>query len=147
MKKRTKWTIWILVIIAIIMVFAKFFINKDGDPIDVTTDKAALRSITETVTASGQIYPENEVKISPDISGEVVELNVEESDPVVKGQILARVYADMYALQRDEAAARVSQSQASVANSEASLLALKSTLDQAQQLFDRNKKLFEDKVI
>ncbi|TXH23414.1 MAG: efflux RND transporter periplasmic adaptor subunit [Chitinophagaceae bacterium] len=147
MKRRTKLIIWLTLTIAILAVLANFFINKKGDKIDVTTDKAAMRSITETVTASGQIYPENEVKISPDISGEVVELNVEEGDPVVKGQILARVYADMYALQRDEAAARVSQSQASVANSEASLLALKSTLDQAQQLFDRNKKLFEDKVI
>ena len=88
-----------------------------------------------------------EVKISPDISGEVTELNVEEGDSVRKGQVLARIYADIYALQRDEAASRVNQSSATVDNSKAALEALKATLDQAQQTYDRNKTLFDDKVI
>ena len=122
-------------------------INKGKNAILVTAEKAAARSITETVTASGQIYPEYEVKISPDISGEVTELTVAEGDSVTKGQVLARVYADVYALQRDEAAARVSQSQATVANSKAAQGALKASLDQAQQQYDRNKKLFDEKVI
>jgi HlyD family secretion protein len=60
---------------------------------------------------------------------------------------LARIYADIYALQRDEAASRVSQSQATVGNSTAALDALKATMDQAQQAYDRNKKLFDDKII
>ena len=76
----------------------------------VATEKAAKRTIIESVNASGKIYPEVEVKISPDISGEITELNVEEGDSVKKGQILARIYADIYALQRDEAASRVNQS-------------------------------------
>lgn len=121
--------------------------NKAKGTIQVTAEKAAARSITETVTASGQIYPEYEVKVSPDISGEVTELTVQEGDSVTKGQVLARVYADVYALQRDEAAARVSQSQATVANSRAALGAQKATLDQAQQQYERNKKLYDDKVI
>lgn len=121
--------------------------NKDRGVIKVTTEKAALRSVTESVTASGQIYPEYEVKISPDISGEVTELTVEEGDSVTRGQVLARVYADIYALQRDEAAARVSQSQANVSNSQAALGAQKAALDQAQQAYDRNKKLYDDRVI
>src|SRR5690606_18108017 len=82
-------------------------VKKGKANILVTAEVAAARSITETVTASGQIYPEYEVKISPDISGEVTELTVEEGDSVTKGQVLARIYADVYALQRDEAAARV----------------------------------------
>jgi HlyD family secretion protein len=122
-------------------------LNKGKNAVLVTAEKAAARSITETVTASGQIYPEYEVKISPDISGEVTELTVAEGDSVTRGQVLARVYADVYALQRDEAAARVSQSQATVANSKAAQGALKATLDQAQQQYDRNKKLFDEKVI
>lgn len=121
--------------------------NKDKNAIRVTAEKAETRSITETVTASGQIYPEVEVKISPDISGEITELTVAEGDSVTKGQVLARVFADVYALQRDEAAARVGQSQATVANSKAALGAQKATLDQAQQQYDRNKKLFDEKVI
>jgi HlyD family secretion protein len=121
--------------------------NKGKGALTVTAEKAASRSITETVTASGQIYPEYEVKISPDISGEVTELTVAEGDSVTKGQVLARVYADVYALQRDEAAARVGQSQATVANSRAALGALKATMDQAQQQYDRNKTLYNDRVI
>jgi HlyD family secretion protein len=121
--------------------------NKGKGALTVTAEKAASRSITETVTASGQIYPEYEVKISPDISGEVTELTVAEGDSVTKGQVLARVYADVYALQRDEAAARVGQSQATVANSRAALGALKATMDQAQQQYDRNKTLYSDRVI
>lgn len=121
--------------------------NKGKGALQVTAEKAASRSITETVTASGQIYPEYEVKISPDISGEVTELTVAEGDSVTRGQVLARVYADVYALQRDEAAARVGQSQATVANSRAALGALKASMDQAQQQYDRNKTLYSDRVI
>jgi HlyD family secretion protein len=99
------------------------------------------------VNASGKVYPEVEVKISPDISGEITELSVQEGDSVKKGQVLARIYADIYSSQRDEAAARVSQSQATVANSEAGLTALKAQLDQAKTTYDRNKQLFDDKVI
>ncbi len=147
MSKKWKRTLWItLALIAALVVFIAIK-NKDSNVIKVTTEKAATRSITETVTASGQVYPEVEVKISPDISGEVVDLTVEEGDSVVRGQVLARVYADIYALQRDEAAARVSQSQATVSNSQAALGAQKATLEQAQQQYDRNKQLYNEKVI
>lgn len=147
MSKKWKRTLWItLALIAALVVFIAIK-NKDRNVIKVTTEKAATRSITETVTASGQVYPEVEVKISPDISGEVVDLTVEEGDSVVRGRVLARVYADIYALQRDEAAARVSQSQATVSNSQAALGAQKATLEQAQQQYDRNKQLYNEKVI
>lgn len=145
-KRWKKITILGVIVVAIAFIVFKL-LNKGNDVIQVTAEKAAIRSITESVTASGQIYPEYEVKISPDISGEVTELAVSEGDSVTKGQILARVYADVYALQRDEAAARVSQSQATVANSKAALGALKAGLEQAQQQFERNKKLYDEKVI
>ena len=108
-----------------------------GGGTKVSTEKVTMRTIIETVNASGKIYPEVEVKISPDISGEVTELNVEEGDSVKKGQLLARIYADIYALQRDEAASRVNQSSATVENSKAALEALKVNLDQAKQSLDQ----------
>jgi HlyD family secretion protein len=113
----------------------------------VAVEKAGRRTIIETVNASGKIYPEVEVKISPDISGQVTELRVEEGDSVFKGMELARIYADIYALQRDEAASRVNQSAASVENSRAMLEALKASLDQAKLAFERNKSLYDQKVI
>ncbi len=88
-----------------------------ADGTKVTAEKVIKRNITEIVTASGKIYPEKEVKISPDISGEVVELGVsQEGDSVHKGQELAKIYADIYTTQRDQAAAQMNQQQAMVSN-------------------------------
>jgi HlyD family secretion protein len=113
----------------------------------VTAEKATVRNITETVTASGKVFPEIEVKISPDISGQIVELNVQEGDTVHRGQVLAKIYADIYSSQRDQAEAVVAQSQAQVANSQAQLGALKATLDQAEAAYKRQKTLLDQKVI
>jgi len=146
-KKSRKW-IWITVIaLALIFVFAKVFGGGKDKGEKVSVEKVAKRTVIETVTASGQIYPEIEVKISPDISGEIVELNVEEGDSVKKGQVLAKIFADLYALQRDEASSQVNQSQATVANSEAALEALNATLNQQKQAYERNKTLYDQKVI
>ena len=147
MSKTVKWILFSLLGVIVLLVVVKMIAGNKDEGLKVSTEKASRRTIIETVNASGKVYPEVEVKISPDISGEIVELNVEEGYSVKRGQILARIFADIYALQRDEAASRVSQSRATVANSEASLDALQASLDQAKQAYDRNKKLFDDKVI
>lgn len=148
MNKTVKWILIVLGIIIVVMIAGKLIVGgSDSGGVKVAAEKATKRTIIETVTASGKIYPETEVKISPDISGQITELDVQEGDTVKKGQVLARIYADIYALQKDMAASRVSQSQATVANSEESLNALKATLDQAKQTYDRNKTLFDQKVV
>lgn len=148
MSKKLKWIIGILLILIILLVvLSKAGVLGKDEGTKVTAEKAAVRNITETVTASGKIFPEVEVKVSPDISGEIVELNVEEGDTVHRGQVLAKIYADIYASQRDEAAAVVAQSQAQVSNSTAQLGALKATLDQAQATYNRQKTLLDQKVI
>jgi HlyD family secretion protein len=148
MNKTVKWILIVVGAVIVIMVAGKLLMGGDkSGGIKVSTEKAAKRTIIETVNASGKIYPEVEVKISPDISGEITELNVEEGDTVKSGQVLARIYADIYSLQKDEAASRVSQTEATVANSQAALEALKASLDQAKQNLDRNKTLFDQKVI
>src|SRR5678809_1527799 len=147
MNKSLKWILIIIGVLAVLFVGAKMLGGSSKKGTKVTAEKAQSRTIVETVNASGKVYPEVEVKISPDISGEITELNVQEGDSVKKGQVLARIYADIYSSQRDEAAARVTQSQATVANSEASLTALKAQLDQAKATYDRNKDLYDEKVI
>src|SRR6187401_1287414 len=147
MSKTVKWILFSLLGVIVLLVGYKMLAGNKDEGLKVSIEKATRRTITETVNASGKVYPEIEVKISPDISGEIVELNVEEGDSVKKGQILARIFADIYALQRDEAASRVNQSAATVENSKASLEALQANLDQAKQAYDRNKKLYDDKVI
>ncbi len=147
MNKTLKWILIILGGLLLLFFVAKLFGGKGNDGMRVTTEKVVKRTIVETVTASGNVYPEVEVKISPDISGEIVELTVEEGDSVKKGQVLARIFSDIYALQRDEAASQVNRSRAAVANSTAALEALKASLDQAKQAYDRNKELYNEKVI
>jgi len=146
MKKSVKWILIIVGVLAAVFVIAQVAGGKDN-AVKVSVEKATPRTIIETVTASGNIYPEVEVKISPDISGEITELNVQEGDSVKIGTVLARVFADIYALQRDEAASQVNRTQATVANSNAALEALQASLDQAKQSYDRNKALYDQKII
>ena len=145
-KKNRKW-LYISVGVVLGLLLVMKLAGKKDSAEKVAVEKAVKRTIIESVNASGKVYPEVEVKISPDISGEITELNVEEGDSVRKGQVLARIYADIYALQRDEAASRVNQSAATVDNSQAALASLQANLDLAQQSYNRNKKLFDDKVI
>jgi HlyD family secretion protein len=148
MSKKLIWIIVSLVLLIVVLVGLKkagVFGKDEGTK--VSAEKVIKRTIIETVNASGKIYPEVEVKVSPDISGEIVELNVEEGDSVSRGQVLARIYADIYSSQRDQTAAGVSQAKAGVSNSAAQLEALKATLEQAENNFNRQKKLLEDKVI
>ena len=147
MNKTVKWILIILGILIVVLIVGKLIAGKGDDGVKVSTEKAEKREITETVNASGKIYPEVEVKISPDISGEITELNIQEGDSVNKVQVLARIYADISATQRDQAAAAVNQQQAMTANSQSQMDALKATMDQAERTYNRQKQLLDDKVI
>jgi HlyD family secretion protein len=149
MKKKAIWIIVGIVVLVILLVLLKKggVLGKE-EGTRVSAEKAARRTITEIVTASGKIYPEKEVKISPDISGEVVDLKVtQEGDSVHKGQELARIYADIYTTQRDQAAAQMNQQQALVSNVSAQLPGLKAAMDAAKRTYDRQKQLLDQKVI
>lgn len=147
-KKKLLWITLALVIVVLALLGLKGagVIGKD-EGLKVATEKVELRTITETVNASGKVYPEIEVKVSPDISGEIVDLQVKEGDSVRKGQVLAKIYADIYSTQRNQAAAEVSRQQALVDNSKAQLESLKSALDLAKTTFERQKQLRGEKVI
>lgn len=147
MNKTVKWILIGLGIVIVLLVAGKLLAGSSDKEVKVTVEKVTAKTIIETVNASGKIYPEIEVKISPDISGEITELNVQEGDSVKRGQVLARIYADIYASQRDEASARVTQSRATVANSQAALEALKAQMEQDKTAYNRNKELFDQKVI
>lgn len=148
MRRRTWIIIGSLALVIVLLIGLKQagVLGKD-EGVKVSTEKVEKRTITETVNASGKVYPEIEVKVSPDISGEIVELNVMEGDSVRRGDVLAKIYADIYTTQRDQASAVVNQEQARVENSRAQLPGLKAALEFAQRSFDRQKQLLDDKVI
>ncbi len=147
-KKKILWIIIILAILVIGLVGLKSagVIGKE-EGLKVATEKVERRNITETVNASGKVYPEIEVKVSPDISGEIVELQVKEGDSVRRGQVLAKIYADIYSTQRNQAAAEVNRQQAMVDNSKAQLESLRSALELAKNTFARQKQLLAEKII
>ena len=148
MSKTVKWILisLVLLIAALVGLKAAGVFGKD-EGTKVTAEKVQKRTIIEIVNASGKIYPEIEVKLSPDVSGEITELNVQEGDSVKKGQIVARIYADIYSIQANQASSGVMQSQAQVANSQASLDALKANMDQTEKSYSMQKRLYDDKVI
>ena len=148
MRRKFLWIILSLVVVIILLIVLKSsgVIGKQ-EGVKVATEKVTRKTISETVNASGKVYPEIEVKVSPDVSGEIVELQVQEGDSVTRGKVLARIYADIYTSQRDQASAIVSQQQASVENNKAQLESLKSAVALAEKTYNRQKQLRDEKVI
>jgi HlyD family secretion protein len=118
-----------------------------SDDLEVETEKVAKRTIFQTVSANGKIQPELEVKISSDVSGEVVELMVKEGETVKKGQILARVNPDIYQSNMERMVAALNSAKANLANSLARLQQTKSRFVNDSINFFRNKKLYDQGAI
>ncbi len=148
MNKKIIWGIVGFVALVVILIGLKKagVIGKETGT-EVTVEKVQLRTITESVNASGKVYPEIEVKVSPDISGEIVSLFVEEGAKVTKGQVLAKIYADIYSSQRDQVTASVNQVKAQYENVKASIGGLKNGYENAKAAYERYKKLFADKIV
>ena len=128
----------LLLILAVIGKKAGWF-GKEAT-IKVATEKVAVNPIIEAVTANGKIQPETEVKISPDVSGEIVELHVKEGDFVQKGTLLFKIKPEIYISSRDRAAATLNSTRARLAQVEAQLI-------QAELAYNRSKKLYEENTI
>ncbi len=133
-----------VVLLIIIIMVAR---NSDGDDTKVAIEKAAPHTITETVTASGKIYPETEVKIAPEVSGEVTLLNIQEGDSVKKGDVLVKINPAIYNSVVNQAEATVEQTRANANNSKEMMAQAQSQFELAQATYNRNKKLYEQKVI
>jgi HlyD family secretion protein len=109
----------------------------------VTAEAVIKRNIIETVSGSGKIQPEMQVKISSDVSGEIIEMLVKEGDYVKKGDLLCRIQQDIYLSSLERVQATVNSSKAGSAQSKARLIQSKAQLANTESLFKRNKKLFE----
>lgn len=153
--KNIKWYTWVLLALIPVLIFAAYFKAKrkpKGE--EVTYEKVERRSLVETVSASGKIFPETEIKISSDVSGEIIELYVKEGDSVKAGQILARVNADAYqsAVERSTAGVNVARTQANASsNSIESARQLvnqaRLQMENARKVHERNKSLYKEGII
>lgn len=113
----------------------------------ISTAKPEYRKITELVTASGKIQPETEVKISPDVSGEIVDLYVKEGEKVSQGDLLLKIKPDTYISMVDRAEASLNSAKANFANAKAQLAQVEARYKQAQKTFKRNKTLWKEEAI
>lgn len=126
--------------------------NKMGwigqeDTVKVSVDKVEKRTVNEIVSASGKIYPEIEVKLSSEVSGEIVELLVKEGEVVTKGQILCRIRPDILQSGYERAVASLNAQKASLAASEQMLKQQEASFANIEATYNRNKNLYDRKVI
>lgn len=138
----------IVVVLLVIVVVAKKKGLVGGDPaIKVAVEEIIKRNITETVSASGKIQSESEVIISPDVSGEIMELPVKEGDRVKEGQLLVKIDPDIQQSNVERLEAALNTSKANLANAQSRLAQSEARLINSTANFERVKKLFEDKVV
>ena len=120
---------------------------SNSGAIQVTTEKVQRRTIIETVSANGKVQPEVELKITSDVSGEIVEVNVKEGDRVNKGDLVVKIKPNTYQSAVERAMASMNNMQANLANSKAQLSQTKAQFANAESSFNRNKKLFDQGAI
>ena len=137
-KKKNIWWIIAAAVIVLLMIMSKTC-KKNQLPI-VETQKASRMTIVENIPANGKIQPVTEVKISPDVSGEIVELHVKEGDAVKKGDLIIKIKQDIYLSAVDQAMASLNAVRASYKQQQAQTL-------RAKQNFERYSKLYELKTV
>ncbi|MEL6321513.1 MAG: efflux RND transporter periplasmic adaptor subunit, partial [Cyanobacteria bacterium J06626_14] len=151
----SRTTIYIIIAVAVFALLGLMaFGGRSDEGIQIFTTEVEKRSIQQKVTASGKIFPQAEVKISSDVSGEIVELTVEEGDSVKMGQFLARIDPDAFESQVargqanvDAARANEASAGAQVAQLEAAREQIRAQLINAQEIYNRNQPLAEEGVI
>ena len=135
------------ILIAILVVVILMKKGSGNEVLNVAVETAARRDVTEVVSASGKIQPEVEVKISSDVSGEIVELLVKEGDTVHKGDLLMRINPVIYQSAVERMMATLNGARAQLANSSARLEQSKAQLTNAESSFNRSKKLHDQAAI
>src|ERR1041384_5735524 len=124
----------------LLLIIVLIVASKREKPIPVTTEKAVRRTILQTVSATGKVQPETEVKISPEVAGEIIELPVEDGMHVNKGDLLVKIKPDSYK-------ALLEEQQAAISAAKATNLQQKATMLKTQHDLGRSKDLFEKKLV
>ncbi len=138
-------TLRIVIVITVLVVILAVIGKKAGwfgkaETFEVAVEKGEKRTIVETITANGKIQPETEVKISPDVSGEIVNLFIKEGEYVEEGKLLLKIKPDIYISMRNRVRASLNSAKARLAQVEAQYV-------QSKLSYERNKKLWEQQTI
>lgn len=145
-KKKSRKRLWIILgsVVLLVAVAGGVIAKKKGREvgIPVTTEKAFIKTITQVVTATGKVQPESEVKISPEVGGEIIAIPVKEGAAVKKGELLVKIKPDFYQAQVEQMEAALASAKAASVLSQARLLKAEQDFKQSQELF--GKKLVSD---
>lgn len=147
-RKKTYIILGVLLTLVIILSIGKnagWF--GEEDTVYVEIEAAKHRKITEIVTANGKIQPEIEIKITPDVSGEIVELPIKEGDKVQKGDLLAKIEPTIYAAMVERMEASLNGAKANLANAKARLTQAQAKFFNDSLSFDRKTELWEEELI
>ena len=137
-KKSVRWIIVVAILFVAILLY--FGSKSDKGLISITSEKVSRRDIVEMIPANGKIKPVVEVKISPDVSGEIIELNFKEGDPIKKGDLIIKIKQDVYISMRERAEASLNSVKAQLTQQQAQFV-------QTEQAHNRNTALYDQKVI
>ncbi|MGB3777219.1 MAG: efflux RND transporter periplasmic adaptor subunit [Tunicatimonas sp.] len=151
-RKRKRSPLLIIAIVVAVLLLLLFVARRlewigTKQAIEITLATAAPQTIVERVSASGTVQPVVEVKISPEVPGEIIELNVEEGDSVQQDQLLVRIRPDNFESVLSRTQASLNQQRANLSQMQAAQASSQARLTQAQANYDRNKKLYDDQVI
>ena len=148
-RNRKNRRIIVITLIALVVIGMGYCVvaSKKVKPTIVETAKVSRETIVETVNASGKVQPVKEVKITADISGEIIDLPVKEGDHVKKGQLLVRIKPDQYQRGVEKADAGVNSAKASLANAKAAMAQSKANMEKIKIIYNRNKGLLAQKAI
>ena len=138
--RRKKQIIYGSIVLVVLWIIASIIWNKREKPIPVTTENAIRKTIVQTVSATGKVQPEVEVKISPEVAGEIIELPVEDGKAVKKGDLLVKIKPDSYK-------ALLEQQEAAISAAKATNLQQKATMMKTEHDFKRAEDLFNKKLI
>jgi HlyD family secretion protein len=140
--RRKKQIIYGSLGLIVFCIVASIIWNKREKPIPITTEKAIRKTIVQTVSATGKVQPETEVKISPEVAGEIIELPVEDGKAVKKGDLLVRIKPDSYKALVEQQEAAISAAKATNLQQKATMMKTEHDLKRAEDLF--NKKLISE---
>src|SRR3954452_8438125 len=139
-RSRTRRYIIIGASLLVLWIIVSTILGKREKPIPVTTEKAVRRTIVQTVSATGKVQPETEVKISPEVAGEIIELPVEDGKSVKKGDLLVKIKPDSYK-------ALLEQQEAAISSAKATNLQQKASMVKAEQDLKRADDMYAKKTI
>src|SRR6266446_6625205 len=142
-KRRLRWRRYVIfgsIGLVVLWLIVSVIASKREKPIPVTTEKAVRKTILQTVSATGKVQPEIEVKISPEVAGEIIDLPVEDGKTVNKGDLLVRIKPDSYK-------ALLEQQEAAISSAKATNLQQKATMLKTEQDLKRADDMFAKKTI